>query len=164
MEIVKCIGVEPKALDGLVLVIAAFGKVVIKMPTLAPLFFIKGPTVVLDAFIGSLSPDLPSFNTKIKIGDVEFPLKFKGKDLNSDFGLPVFSPEGLVSMILGLVNILVGLPELFFDEVLKTPKVPTYEGVLKLVGASLGLQIDPLILDARFVEKFTGCIVDIIMP
>lgn len=160
-----CLKVDPKDFDfdgGLQLVIAAFTKIVGQIPILAPQFFIKGPSVIIDAFLGALSPSLPSFNVDVPgIGN----LKFEGKDLNANFGLPVFAPDGLIKMIVGMVKILLGLPELFFDKgPPPVPKVPTFDAVLKLVGASLGLQVDPLILNADFIKKFSGCIAKIILP
>lgn len=161
-SLAKCLEVDPAAFNfpaGLELVIEAFLTTVGEVPKLAIEFFTKGPKVLLEAFVGNMSPELPSFKASIPgIGDIEF----KGRSVNAGFDIPIFDPEGLITLITGLVKILVKLPELVVDKNTKLPKIPTLKGVFDIVTEALGLPKPP-ILKVEFTSKFVGCLVPAIL-
>jgi len=163
MGIAECLEVDTETLKGLILVMEGFA---LTVPALASPDFLPEfpdlPGSAVNLFLGNLSPDLPSFSADIPgIGKISF----EGVDLNAGLDVPVFDPAALVDFILGMIDIVAGMPKLFIEleqglPVVKVPELP--DAVIELVGASLGLPSAP-VLTVEFKEKLLACVVDVVL-
>jgi len=111
------------------------------------------PKVAVEFIVGSLDIDLPPVSLTIDIPPApKFDIKlgnpnFKVPELPG--GVPAFDVQVLIDFIIGLINIVAGLPDLL--------PVPTLDGMIDLVGTALGLPGEPSIT-ADFKAKFGKCV------